>query len=116
MIFGNESTVTIENSKKYESDYKKLLRVTLDKKLNLKKHVEDLYHKANQKLYSLARLSNYIDPITSKILMNSFIRSQFSYCPLVWMFHYRETNSKLNRIHEKALRSVCKDSESELKS
>ena len=50
----------------------------------------------------------------SEILMNSFIRSQFNYCPLVWMFHDRATNSKLNRIHERALRLVCKDSESEL--
>ena len=63
---------------------------------------------------ALARLSNYIDPIKSEILMNSFIRSQFNYCPLVWMFHDRATNSKLNRIHERALRLVCKDSESEL--
>ena len=46
--------------------------------------------------------------------MNSFIRSQFNYCPLVWMFHDKTTNSKLNRIHERALRLLCKDSESEL--
>ena len=30
------------------------------------------------------------------------------------MFHDRATNSKLSRIHERALRLVCKDSESEL--
>ena len=30
------------------------------------------------------------------------------------MFHDRATNSKLNRIYERALRLVCKDSESEL--
>ena len=78
------------------------------------KHVEDLSKKASQKLHALARLSNYIDSIKSKILMNSFIRSQFNYCSLVWMFHDRATNSKLNRIHERALRLVCKDSESEL--
>ena len=88
--------------------------MTFDKKLSFKKHVEDLYKKANQKLHALARLSNYIDPIKSEILMNSFIRSQFNYCPLVWMFHDRATNLKLNRIHERALRLVCKDSESEL--
>ena len=117
MIFGGkstEATVTIGNSKINESDYEKLLGVTFDKKLSFKKHVEDLYKKANQKLHALARLSNYIDPIKSEILMNSFIRSQFNYCPLVWMFHDRATNSKLNRIQERALRMVCKDSESGL--
>ena len=106
MIFGGkstEATVTIGNSKINESDYEKLLGVTFDKKLSFKKHVEDLYKKANQKLHALARLSNYIDPIKSEILMNSFIRSQSNYCPLVWMFHDRATNSKLNRIQERAL-------------
>ena len=117
MIFGDkstEATVSIGNSRINESDYEKLLGVTFDKKLSFKKLVEDLSKKANQKLHALARLSNYIDPIKSEILMNSFIRSQFNYCPLVWLFHDRATNSKLNRIHERALRLVCKDSKSEL--
>ena len=117
MILGDkstETTISIGNSRINESDYEKLLGVTFDKKLSFKKHVEDLSKKANQKLHALARLSNYIDPIKSEILMNSFIMSQFNYCPLVWMFHDRATNSKLNRIHERALRLVCKDSEPEL--
>ena len=36
--------------------------------------------------------------------MNSFIESQFGYCPLVWMFCSRSINNKINRIHERALR------------
>ena len=32
-----------------------------------------------------------------------FILSQFSYCPLTWMFRDRETNNRINRIHEKSL-------------
>ena len=36
------------------------------------------------------------------------------FCPLVWKFHDRATNLKLNRIHERALRLVCKDSEAKL--
>ena len=41
--------------------------------------------------------------------MNAFITSQFSYCPLVWMFHRRTLNNRINKIHEKALRLVCKN-------
>ena len=117
MIFSDkitEATVSIGNSRINESNFEKLLGVTFYKKVSFKKHFEDLSKKANQKLHALARLSNYIDPIKSEILMNSFIRSQFNYCPLVWMFHERATNLKLNRIHERALQLVCKDSESEL--
>ena len=38
--------------------------------------------------------------------------SHFSYCPLIWMFHDRATNSRINKIHERALRIVYRDTES----
>ena len=38
--------------------------------------------------------------------MKTFITSQFNYCPLVWMFHNRSLNHKINRLHERALRIV----------
>ena len=41
--------------------------------------------------------------------MNAFITSQFSYCPLIWMFHSRTLNNRINKIHEKALRLVFKN-------
>ena len=41
--------------------------------------------------------------------MNAFITSQFSYCPLVWMFHSRTLNNRINKIHERALRLVYKN-------
>ena len=44
--------------------------------------------------------------------MNAFITSQFGYCPLVWMFHSRELNNRINRIHERSLRIVYKNKES----
>ena len=42
-------------------------------------------------------------------VMNAFILSQFSYCPVIWMFHDRNVNSKINKIHERALRIAFKD-------
>ena len=32
-----------------------------------------------------------------------FVASQFSYCPLTWMFHSRKPNNKINRLHERCL-------------
>ena len=34
------------------------------------------------------------------------IESQFSFCPLMWMFHSRTLNKNISRLHEKALRIV----------
>ena len=44
-----------------------------------------------------------------RIVMNVFVMSQFSYCPLVWMFHDRLVNEKINKIQERALRIAYKD-------
>ena len=41
--------------------------------------------------------------------MKTFIESQFGYSPLVWMFHGRMVNKKINHLHERALRIVYKD-------
>ena len=38
-----------------------------------------------------------------------FFSSQFGYCPLVWMFHNRRYNNKVNRLHDRMLRIVYKD-------
>ena len=32
--------------------------------------------------------------------------SQFSYCPLIWMFHSRAMEHRINRIHERTLRLI----------
>ena len=44
-----------------------------------------------------------------RTLMKAFIESQFNYCPLIWMLHSRTLNNKINRIHERALRTVYSD-------
>ena len=46
---------------------------------------------------------------TRRIIMKTFIRSQFGYCPLVWMFCSRRLNNRINRIHERSLRVVYND-------
>ena len=37
------------------------------------------------------------------------IKSQFNYCPLVWMFCSRQSNNLINKIHEWSLRISHKD-------
>ena len=84
--------------------------MTIDKNLNFKSHVSNLCKRASQKLHALARVSAFMNPDKLRLLMNSFIKSQFSYCPLIWMFHDRALNAKVNKIQERALRIVYKNS------
>ena len=83
-----------------------LLGVIIDRYLNFDEYVFDLCKKAGRKLSVLVTLSNYMSFKKRKILFKAFFESQFGYCRLTWMFHGRKANSKLNHIHERALRIV----------
>ena len=87
----------------------KLLGINIDNKLTFEQHVDSLCNKASQKLNALAGLAHYMSFEQRKLIMNSFITSQFSYCPLVWMFHSRRLNHRINGIQERALRIVYRD-------
>ena len=90
----------------------KLLGLTIDDKLNFTEHVSNLCRKASQKLHALARIAPYMQSNKRKILMKAFIESQFNYCPLLWMFHNRTMNNRINNIHERALRIAYSDNNS----
>ena len=55
------------------------------------------------------RISKFITQDKIRTLVAAFIESQFNHCPLVWMFHSRTLNNKINKLHERALRLVYKD-------
>ena len=90
----------------------KLLGITIDNKLDFNDHVSNLCKKASQKVHALTRIASYMSTEKLRVLMKAFIESQFNYCPLVWMFHNRTANNRINRIHERALRIAYKDTES----
>ena len=41
--------------------------------------------------------------------MKAFIASEFGYCPLVWMFHSRKLNNRVNKLYERELRIAYQD-------
>ena len=93
----------------WESQKEKLLGVTIDKKLTFNNHVSTLCNKTGKKVTALSRLVKFMPFTKRKLLMKTFIESQFSYCPIIWMFHSRKLNRKINHIHERALRLVYND-------
>ena len=91
------------------SESVKLLGVSIDNRLNFNEHVSNLCNKVSIKLHALARISKLMSQDKLRLLMKAFIESQFSYCPLVWMFYSRTLNNRINRLHERGLRIVYKD-------
>ena len=101
--------ILIENKFIVNSASVKILGVNFDNRLSFNLHVDKLCKKAGQKLHVLARLSNFMSVDQRKLRMNAFISSQFSYCPLLGMCHSKPMNTKINRIHERALKIVYDD-------
>ena len=89
-----------------------LLGITINRELKSDDHVNHLCKKASLKLNALSCIAPFMNVSKKPIIMNSFIESQFGYCPLIWMFHSRGLNNKINRIHERALRITYNDKSS----
>ena len=87
----------------------KLLGITLDSELKFEKHITDTCTKASQKIHVLSRITSYMSLNKRRLLMRTFVESQFNYCSLIWMFHSRRLNNKINNVHKKALRIVYSD-------
>ena len=105
----NKANIKIAEKSIEEISKGKLLGITFDNKLTMSDHIKQICKQASRKLSALARIAHYIDEQKRKILMKSFIISQFNYCPIVWMYCQRKSNSLINRIHERALRITYND-------
>ena len=92
-----------------ESKECKLLGIKIDNNITMVDHIKGICNIAGNKLNALARISKYLDENKRKLLMKSFIISQFQYCPIIWMYCQRRSNNLINRIHERALRIAYND-------
>ena len=100
----NFNNLAIKNSKEVE-----ILGITLDRNMNFHTHIKNICRKAGQKLSALLRISPYLDQRKKVLLYKSMIKSQFNYCPLVWMFCSRQSNNLINKVHERGLRLTYRD-------
>ena len=101
--------VNVGETKIWERKQQKLLGILIDRDLKFDENVLSQCKKAGKKLTALIRISKFMTFGQRRNIMKAFIESQFGYCPLVWMFCGRQTNARINHIHERALRAVYND-------
>ena len=92
----SQSELKIGNEPSKSSTCEKLLGIKINNKLRLNAHVEN--SSQSHFIYGNSKVTYSV--------MNAFFRSQFSYCPLVWMCHSRTLNNEINRLDEGCLRNV----------
>ena len=105
----NETFLFLNILIEQKSKEQKILRVIIDNKLNFKSRMSELCKKASQKVSTLSRLSSYLHNSEKNSIFNSIIKSQFSYCPLVWIFCSKTSNNTINKLHERSLRVILND-------
>ena len=96
----------------WELNYVKLLGTNIDRSLKFDFHMLKVYSNANRKLTILSRMFKFLTFKKRRVLIKAYFKSQFKYCPLMWMFHGRRFNNKINHLHERALRMIYEDSTS----
>ena len=91
----------------------KVLGATLDNKLNSATRLLNITKNAKKKFNALTRVQNYMTTDQKKLIFSSFIKSQFTYCPLIWMFCTKRSLRRIHNIHERYLRFIQQNYRSE---
>ena len=101
--------ISIQGKTIKSEDSVKLLGIQLDYKLNFDPHISALCKKAATQLNVLKRLRAYVGFDARKVLVQSFVYSNFNYCPLVWHFCSAKSMHKIEKVQERALRFLHND-------
>ena len=86
--------------------------VTLDQKLNFDMHIDSICLSASRQISALKRLSRFLDQDSRVLIYKSFVLSNFSYSPITWIFCGKGNSTKLEKLQERALRFVYRDTTS----
>jgi hypothetical protein len=84
----------------------KLLGITIDKKLTFDTYVENICRNASKQLNVLKRFSKILGQKQKLRVFQSFIVSNFNYCPVVWNFCSKGRAQLIEKIQERGLRYV----------
>ena len=87
----------------------KLLGITIDNRLNFNEHISSICKSAANQLNALVRLKTFLGSNERKVLVNSFVLSNFNYCPLVWFVSSSTSLRKIENLHKRALRFLLND-------
>ena len=93
----------VENIPIASSSCEKLLGIKIDQKVSFEQHAESLCKEASQKINAFSLMASSLKFEQRKLLLNAFIKDQFSHTQVIWMFHSRKLNNRINYIHERAL-------------
>ena len=82
----------------------KLLGFTIDGRLIFNEYISNICDSAVNQLNALVRLKTFLGFNEKKVLVNSFVLSDFNYYPLVWFLSTSASKRKIENLHKGAFR------------
>ena len=76
------------------------LGINLENRLKFDEHIDILCKKAASKMNSLYRIKDFLNYEMKRLLVNSFIYSNFNYCPQVWHISSPKSIQMIEKIQE----------------
>ena len=101
-------TINIDGEIINSEETVKLSGVSLDYRLDFDPHMSNICKEAATQLNFL-NLKSFIGFKEKKVLVQSFIFSNFEYYPLVWYFSSSKSLQNIEKLHERALRFLYND-------
>ena len=80
-----------------------LLGIEIDDRLSFENHINTLVRKAAGQLNYLISKKHCLNKDAKQVLIQSFIMSNFNYCPLVWLFCSSMLKNKQECIQKRSL-------------
>ena len=85
----------------------KLLSIEIDNKLNFEKHISNICKKASNQLNVICRLQLFMGH--KEAMINTFERLNFNYDCLIRHVSSKNSQNKMERIHERSLKFLSND-------
>ena len=104
----DEPSTKIDDTDIKSSSSENLLRFFIDNKLIFNEYISK-FCKRTLKIFE-----KYMTKDKVRTIMNAFFSCQFAYWSLIWMFHNRKLNNRINKLQERALPLVHNDNTSSL--
>ena len=78
----------------------KLLGIEICNTLSFNKHISTPCKKASKQLNTIGRIQKYMGFKEKEVLLNSFVLSNFNYCPPNWHFCSSKSLKKIGKMQE----------------
>ena len=111
--------MTIDNQIIKSAPLVELLGIHFDGKLKFNLHISNICRSATNQVNALIRLKSYLSFNGKRVLINSYIISNFSYCPLAYpllwivlcrlIFSTAKSRDKIKILQKNALRFLYSD-------